>query len=94
MNDSVEARLEALGLALPPAEGESYYGATYGTMNPSTSRVRSCTSRARTGSRRPAPAPGTPWRDGHRPAGHRGAEWTAMNALAGMSRRSATSSEW
>ena len=34
MNDSIEARLEALGLALPATEGESYYGAAYGTMKP------------------------------------------------------------
>ena len=32
MNDSIEARLEALGLALPATEGESYYGAADGTM--------------------------------------------------------------
>ena len=32
MNDSIKARLEALGLALPATEGESYYGAAYGTM--------------------------------------------------------------
>ena len=34
MNDPIEARLEALGLALPATEGESYYGAAYGTMKP------------------------------------------------------------
>ena len=34
MNDSIEARLEALGLALPATEGESYCGAAYGTMKP------------------------------------------------------------
>ena len=30
MNDPIEARLEALGLALPATQGESYYG----TMKP------------------------------------------------------------
>ena len=34
MNDSIKARLEALGLTLPATEGESYYGAAYGTMKP------------------------------------------------------------
>ena len=34
MNDSIEARLDALGLTLPVTEGESYYGAAYGTMKP------------------------------------------------------------
>ena len=34
MNDSTEGRLEALGLALPATEGESYYGAAYATMKP------------------------------------------------------------
>ena len=38
MNDSIEARLEArleaLGLALPATEGESYCGAAYDTMKP------------------------------------------------------------
>ena len=34
MNDSIKARLEALGPTLPATEGESYYGATYGTMKP------------------------------------------------------------
>ena len=34
MNDSIEARLETLGLALPATEGESYYGAAYGIMKP------------------------------------------------------------
>ena len=34
MNDSIEARLETLRLALPATEGESYYGAAYGTMRP------------------------------------------------------------
>ena len=34
MNDSIEARLDTLGLALPATAGESYYGAAYGTMKP------------------------------------------------------------
>ncbi len=34
MIDSIGARLEALGLALPATECESYYGAAYGTMKP------------------------------------------------------------
>ena len=34
MNNSIKARLEALGLALSATEGESYYGAAYGTMKP------------------------------------------------------------
>ena len=34
MYDSIDTRLEALGLALPATEGESYYGAAYGTMKP------------------------------------------------------------
>ena len=34
MNDSIEARLEALGLALPATDGENYNGAAYGTMKP------------------------------------------------------------
>ena len=31
---SVEDRLQELGITLPPSEGESYYGATYGKMKP------------------------------------------------------------
>ena len=65
MNDSIKARLDALGLALPATEGESYYGAAYGTMKPFhiTGAVLHLIGPC-AGPQRRAPAPGAPRRDG------------------------------
>ena len=85
MNDSIEARLEALGLALPATDGESYYGAAYGTMKPFhiTGAVLHLSGHVpvRNG------APLHPGRLGETVSIEQGieaAQWTAMNALAGM----------
>ena len=85
MNDSIEARLEALGLALPATEGESYYGAAYGTMKPFhiTGAVLHLSGHVpvRNG------VPLYPGRLGETVSIEQGieaAQWTAMNALAGM----------
>ena len=85
MNDSIEARLEALGLALPATEGESYYGAAYGTMKPFhiTGSVLHLSGHVpvRNG------VPLYPGRLGETVSIEQGieaAQWTAMNALAGM----------
>ena len=85
MNDSIKARLDALGLALPPTEGESYYGAVYGTMKPFhiTGSVLHLSGHVplRNG------VPLHPGRLGETVSIEQGieaAQWTAMNALAGM----------
>ena len=85
MNDSIEARLEALGLTLPATDGESYYGATYGTMKPFhiTGSVLHLSGHVpvRDG------LPLHPGRLGETVSVEQGieaAELTAMNALAGM----------
>ena len=85
MNDSIEARLEALGLTLPTTEGESYYGAAYGTMKPFhiTGPVLHLSGHVpiRNG------VPLHPGRLGETVSIEQGieaAELTAMNALAGM----------
>ena len=85
MNDSIEARLEALGLGLPATEGESYYGAGYGTMRPFhiTGAVLHLSGHVpvRNG------LPLHPGRIGETVSIEQGiaaAQWTAMNALAGM----------
>ena len=85
MNHSIEARLEALGLALPTTEGESYYGAAYGTMKPFhiTGSVLHLSGHVpvRNG------VPLHPGRLGETVSIEQGieaAQWTAMNALAGM----------
>ena len=46
MYDSIEPRLDSLGPALPATEGESYYGAAYGTMKPFHITGSRCISRA------------------------------------------------
>ena len=85
MNDTVEERLEALGLSLPATEGESYYGAVYGTMKPFhitasvlhlSGHVPVCDG-----------VPLHPGRVGETVSVEQGieaAELTAMNALSGM----------
>ena len=85
MNDSIKARLEALGLTLPATEGESYYGAAYGTMKPFhiTGPVLHLSGHVpiRNG------VPLHPGRLGETVSIEQGieaAELTAMNALAGM----------
>ena len=85
MNDSIKARLEALGLTLPATEGESYYGAAYGTMKPFhiTGSVLHLSGHVpiRNG------VPLHPGRLGETVSIEQGieaAELTAMNALAGM----------
>ena len=85
MDDSIETRLEALGLTLPASEGESYYGAVYGTMKPFhiTGSVLHLSGHVpvRNG------APLHPGRLGETVSIEQGieaAELTAMNALAGM----------
>ena len=85
MNGSIEARLETLGLALPATEGESYYGAAYGTMKPLhiTGAVLQLSGYVpiRNG------APLHPGRLGETVSIEQrieAAQWTAMNALAGM----------
>ena len=85
MNDTIEARLEALGLALPATEGESYYGAAYGTMKPFhiTGAVLHLSGHVPVRN-------GVPLHPGHLgetvsiEQGIEAAQWTAMNALAGM----------
>ena len=85
MHDSIKARLEALGLALPATEEESYYGAAYGTMRPFhiTGSVLHLSGHVpvRNG------VPLHPGRLGETVSVEQGieaAQWTAMNALAGM----------
>ena len=85
MNDSIEARLEALGLTLPATEGESYYGAAYGTMKPFhiTGSVLHLSGHVPVRNGRPL-HPGRLGETVTVPQGIEAAEWTAMNALAGM----------
>lgn len=85
MSDSIEARLRAHGYALPAAEGESYYGAAYGTMKPfhMVGSVLHLSGHVpiRDG------VPVHPGRLGETVSGEQGieaAEITAMNAIAGM----------
>ena len=87
MNDSIEARLEALGLALAATEGESYYGAAYGTMKPFhiTGSVLHLSGHVpiRNG------APLHPGRLGETVSIEQGietAQWTAMGSVANLSR--------
>jgi len=88
-NDSIEARLEArleaLGLARPATEGESYYGAAYGTMKPFhiTGSVLHLSGHVPVRN-------GVPLHLGRLgetvsiEQGIEAAQWTAMNDLAGM----------
>ena len=70
MNDPIEARLEALGLALPATEGESYYGAALRHHEALPHhRFGAASLGPCAGSQRRAPAPGTPRRDGVHRAG-------------------------
>ena len=85
MNDSIEARLEALGLALPATEGESYYGVAYGTMKPFHITGSVLHLSGHVPLRNAVPL--HPGRLGETVSIEQGIEatqWTAINALAGM----------
>ena len=86
MNDSIEARLEALGLALPATEGnESYYGAAYATMKPFhiTDWVLHLSGHVPVRNGVPL-HPGRLAETVSIKQEIEAAQWTAMNALAGM----------